>query len=87
MNVNEAQAYASCYNCAAVAIAYQVVFVLETPGADDNDTDPTKDTNDNVAVPTEPGRFPELHVRQLPDLCVRAAAVRHARRAAVGRGR
>jgi putative peptide zinc metalloprotease protein len=51
MNVNEAQAYASCYNCAAVAIAYQVVFVLETPGADDNDTDPTKDTNDNVAVP------------------------------------
>jgi putative peptide zinc metalloprotease protein len=51
MNVNEAQAYASCYNCAAVAIAYQVVFVVDTPGADDNDTDPTKDTNDNVAVP------------------------------------
>jgi putative peptide zinc metalloprotease protein len=51
MNVNEAQAYASCYNCAAVAIAYQVVFVVDTPGADDNDTDPTRDTNDNVAVP------------------------------------
>jgi putative peptide zinc metalloprotease protein len=51
MNINEAQAYASCFNCAAVAIAYQVVFVVDTPGADDNDTDPTKDTNDNVAVP------------------------------------
>ena len=27
MNVNEAHAYASCINCAAVAMAYQVVFV------------------------------------------------------------
>jgi putative peptide zinc metalloprotease protein len=40
MNVNEAQAYASCNSCASVAIAYQVVFVV------DND-----DSNDNVAVP------------------------------------
>ncbi|WP_029116274.1 hypothetical protein [Mycobacterium sp. URHB0044] len=40
MNVNEAQAYASCNNCAAVAVAYQVVFVIDT---DENDA--------NVAVP------------------------------------
>lgn len=36
MNVNEAQAYASCDSCAAVAIAYQVVFVIETDETDDN---------------------------------------------------
>jgi putative peptide zinc metalloprotease protein len=40
MNVNEAHAYASCESCTAVAVAYQVVFVI--------DTDPT---DDNVAAP------------------------------------
>jgi putative peptide zinc metalloprotease protein len=40
LNVNEAHAYASCENCAAVAVAYQVVFVVNKD-----------DTNDNVAVP------------------------------------
>nr|WP_090275215.1 hypothetical protein [Mycolicibacterium komanii]CRL68162.1 Putative peptide zinc metalloprotease protein YydH [Mycolicibacterium komanii] len=40
LNINEAHAYASCENCAAVAIAYQVVFVIDQD-----------DTNDNVAVP------------------------------------
>lgn len=39
-NVNEAHAYASCFSCAAVAVSYQVVFVI------DEDK-----TNDNVAVP------------------------------------
>ena len=72
MNVNEAQAYASCYNCAAVAIAYQVVFVLETPGADDNDTDPTKDTNDNVAVP-------QNLAGSLNYMCVNCLTYAHAR--------
>ncbi|WP_231737304.1 hypothetical protein [Mycobacterium sp. IS-1742] len=36
MNVNEAQAYASCDSCAAVAVAYQVVFVIDSDPADDN---------------------------------------------------
>jgi putative peptide zinc metalloprotease protein len=36
MNVNEAQAYASCESCAAVAVAYQVVFVVDTDETDDN---------------------------------------------------
>lgn len=40
MNVNEAHAYASCDTCAAVAVAYQVVFVIDQD-----------DANDNVAVP------------------------------------
>jgi putative peptide zinc metalloprotease protein len=40
MNVNEAHAYASCDSCAAVAVAYQVVFVIDQDA-----------TNDNVAVP------------------------------------
>lgn len=40
MNVNEAHAYASCFSCAAVAVSYQVVFVI------DEDK-----TNDNVAAP------------------------------------
>ena len=40
MNVNEAYAYASCNSCGAVAVAYQVVIVLDTD-----------DTDDNVAVP------------------------------------
>ena len=40
MNVNEAHAYASCSSCGAVAVAYQVVIVLDTD-----------DTDDNVAVP------------------------------------
>ena len=40
MNINEAHAYASCNNCAAVAVAYQVVFVIDQD-----------DTNNNVAVP------------------------------------
>jgi putative peptide zinc metalloprotease protein len=40
MNVNEAHAYASCDSCGAVAVAYQVVIVLDT-----------EDTDDNVAVP------------------------------------
>lgn len=40
MNVNEAHAYASCDNCAAVAVAYQVVFAIDTV-----------EDNDNVAVP------------------------------------
>jgi putative peptide zinc metalloprotease protein len=40
MNINEAHAYASCENCAAVAVAYQVVFVIDQD-----------ETNDNVAVP------------------------------------
>jgi len=40
MNVNEAHAYASCDSCAAVAVAYQVVLVIDS---DEND--------DNVAVP------------------------------------
>lgn len=40
MNVNEAQAYASCDSCSAVAVAYQVVFVVDTD-----------DTDNNVAAP------------------------------------
>jgi putative peptide zinc metalloprotease protein len=36
MNVNEAQAYASCDSCAAVAVAYQVVFVIDSDETDDN---------------------------------------------------
>jgi putative peptide zinc metalloprotease protein len=36
MNVNEAQAYASCESCAAVAVAYQVVFVIESDETDNN---------------------------------------------------
>jgi putative peptide zinc metalloprotease protein len=40
MNVNEAHAYASCDTCAAVAVAYQIVFVIDQD-----------DTNNNVAVP------------------------------------
>ena len=40
LNVNEAHAYASCDTCAAVAVAYQVVFVIDTI-----------EDNDNVAVP------------------------------------
>lgn len=36
MNVNEAQAYASCVSCTAVAVAYQVVFVIDNDDADDN---------------------------------------------------
>jgi putative peptide zinc metalloprotease protein len=40
MNVNEAHAYASCDSCGAVAVAYQVVIVLDTD-----------DTDDNVAAP------------------------------------
>jgi putative peptide zinc metalloprotease protein len=40
MNINEAHAYASCESCAAVAIAYQVVFVIDS-----------EETDDNVAVP------------------------------------
>jgi putative peptide zinc metalloprotease protein len=36
MNVNEAQAYASCNDCAAVAVAYQVVFVVDGDDTDDN---------------------------------------------------
>ncbi|MCT7661807.1 hypothetical protein [Mycobacterium deserti] len=40
LNVNEAHAYASCNDCAAVAVAYQVVFVIDED-----------DSNDNVAVP------------------------------------
>ncbi len=39
-NINDAEAYASCFNCGAVAVAYQVVFVIDTD-----------DTNDNVATP------------------------------------
>jgi putative peptide zinc metalloprotease protein len=40
MNVNEAHAYASCDSCTSVAVAYQVVFVVDTD-----------DTDDNVAAP------------------------------------
>jgi putative peptide zinc metalloprotease protein len=40
LNVNEAHAYASCTNCGAVAVAYQVVFVIDK-----------EEGNDNVAVP------------------------------------
>jgi putative peptide zinc metalloprotease protein len=36
MNVNEAHAYASCDSCAAVAVAYQVVFVIESDETDNN---------------------------------------------------
>jgi putative peptide zinc metalloprotease protein len=36
MDVNEAQAYASCDSCTAVAVAYQVVFVIDTDETDDN---------------------------------------------------
>jgi putative peptide zinc metalloprotease protein len=36
MNVNEAQAYASCDSCAAVAVAFQVVFVVDNDETDDN---------------------------------------------------
>ncbi|WP_276026866.1 hypothetical protein [Mycolicibacterium litorale] len=36
MNVNEAQAYASCDSCSAVAVAYQVVFVIDSDATDDN---------------------------------------------------
>lgn len=40
LNINEAHAYASCQSCAAVAVAYQVVFVIDEI-----------EDNDNVAVP------------------------------------
>ncbi|MGE2834595.1 hypothetical protein [Mycobacterium sp. SMC-4] len=40
LNINDAHAYASCESCAAVAVAYQVVFVLDEI-----------EDNDNVAVP------------------------------------
>jgi putative peptide zinc metalloprotease protein len=40
MNINDAEAYASCNSCGAVAVAYQVVFVI------DND-----DTDNNVVAP------------------------------------
>jgi len=40
LNINEAHAYASCTSCAAVAVAYQVVFVIDED-----------DANDNVVVP------------------------------------
>ncbi|MEZ0339590.1 hypothetical protein ACAG25_06355 [Mycobacterium sp. pV006] len=40
LNINEAHAYASCQSCAAVAVAYQVVFVLDEI-----------EDNDNVAIP------------------------------------
>lgn len=36
MNVNGAQAYASCNSCSAVAVAYQVVFVIDSDDSDDN---------------------------------------------------
>jgi putative peptide zinc metalloprotease protein len=36
MNVNEAQAYASCTSCSAVAVAFQVVFVIDGDEAGDN---------------------------------------------------
>lgn len=36
LNVNEAQAYASCDSCSAVAVAYQVVFVVDNDDSDDN---------------------------------------------------
>src|SRR4051812_22845253 len=36
MNVNEAQAYASCDSCTAIAVAYQVVFVIENDATDNN---------------------------------------------------
>jgi putative peptide zinc metalloprotease protein len=36
MNVNEAHAYASCDSCAAIAVAYQVVLVIDTVEDDDN---------------------------------------------------
>lgn len=36
MNVNEAHAYASCNSCGAVAVAYQVVIVLDKNPTDDN---------------------------------------------------
>lgn len=36
LNVNEAQAYASCDSCSAVAVAYQVVFVIDNDDKDDN---------------------------------------------------
>ena len=35
-NVNEAHAYASCDSCAAVAVSYQVVFVVDENATDDN---------------------------------------------------
>lgn len=40
LNVNEAHAYASCDSCAAVAVAYQVVLVVDS-----------EENDDNVAVP------------------------------------
>ncbi|MCZ8377264.1 hypothetical protein O6P37_00160 [Mycobacterium sp. CPCC 205372] len=36
MNVNEAHAYASCNSCGAVAVAYQVVIVIDEDATDDN---------------------------------------------------
>ncbi|PEG39583.1 hypothetical protein CQY20_09880 [Mycolicibacterium agri] len=36
MNVNEAHAYASCESCGAVAVAYQVVIVIDTDTTDNN---------------------------------------------------
>ncbi|MGQ9407535.1 M50 family metallopeptidase [Mycolicibacterium gilvum] len=36
MNVNEAQAYAACSSCTAVAVAYQVIFVVDSDESDDN---------------------------------------------------
>jgi putative peptide zinc metalloprotease protein len=36
LNVNEAHAYASCDSCAAVAVSYQVVFVVDDDASDDN---------------------------------------------------
>jgi putative peptide zinc metalloprotease protein len=36
LNVNEAHAYASCDSCGAVAVAYQVVLVIDEDATDDN---------------------------------------------------
>jgi putative peptide zinc metalloprotease protein len=36
MNINDAEAWASCDSCASVAVAYQVVFVIDTDDADNN---------------------------------------------------
>ena len=71
LNTNEAYAFASCDTCAAVSVAFQVVFVVgrqRRRGA------------------AEPRRRGQLRLRQLPDVRAGAAAVHHPRRAAVGGG-
>ena len=75
MNVNEAHAYASCNSCAAVAFAYQVVFVVDTD-----------ETDDNVAAPQNLAGALNYDCVELPHVRPGTTAVHHAGAAADRRG-